>query len=206
MKILVAASALVLLSGCVGTVTQSSAPTPAVVTSATTTAPNPTPSVSSTSVSPAPSPSSTLSPDQEAAVRAVNGIREVAIRTAADPSKFTEAQVRADYARFAARELVQAGVQSYLKVKAKNHRLTGLKEYLITAVSKVVNTKSARGLEVVVTACIDQREVVELDASGKVVDTNLPPFFEMTYTVLKTPGVSGWLAYDVQGRVKSCGN
>ena len=72
--------------------------------------------------------------------------------------------------------------------------------------SKVVNTKSARGLEVVVTACIDQREVVELDARGKVVDTNLPPFFEMTYTVLKTPGVSGWLAYNVQGRVKSCGN
>ena len=206
MKILVAASALVLLSGCVGTVTQSSAPTPAVVTSATTTVPNPTTSVSSTSVSPAPSPSSTLSPDQEAAVRAVNGIREVAIRVAADPSKFTEAQVRAEYARFAGGNMLSAGVQSYLKDKANNYRTTGLKEYQITAVSKMVDTKSARGLQIVVTACQDQREMVVRDAQGKIVDQQFPPFFEMTYTVLKTPGVSGWLAYGVKGRVTACGN
>ncbi|QLQ16361.1 MAG: hypothetical protein HZY73_12645 [Micropruina sp.] len=100
-------------------------------------------------------------------MRAVNGIRDLAIRIEADPTKFTKAEVTAEYGRFAAGTLLKVNVESFVSTKAKNHRTTGLKQYQITAVSKMVDTKSARGLQIVVIACQDQREVVERDAQGR---------------------------------------
>ena len=190
----VASAAIVALVGCT--------PTPVVppsseVPSATS---SPTPSGS-------PTPSPSWSAEQQHAIDAVHGYSETSLRIGADPSKYTEAQMRAEFKKYLGGDMLETTVASFAWLKQKGWRYEGDAKVLSTQATRVADNHNSRGLEVHVTACRDQTQRRIVDKSGNLAKTEQPPKYNLRqYSVRKPAGSDTWRVYGIATVDGKCGS
>lgn len=162
----------------------------------------------STQVSSSAAPTATWSPEQAAALLAVDGYRAASDEIGANPAKFSEAQMRSMLKRWAGPEVVKSNVASFVALKKR-----GFKYEINTT---VLTTKASRasdvgyGTEVVVTRCIDQRPAKVLDKNGAEVSQEelgyrVPEFLLRQYTAQKRTADKTFLVYGLAPAKGECG-
>ena len=172
----VASAAIVALGGC----------TPAPVGPISSGVPSAT---TAPTVSESPSPSPSWSAEQQAAIDAVHGYSETSLRIGADPSKYTEAQMRAEFKKYLGGDMLETTVASFAWLKQKGWRYEGETEVVSIQATRVADNHNSRGLEVHVTACRDQTHRRIVDKSGNLAKTEQPPKFNLRqYSVRKPAG------------------
>ncbi|GAA0349610.1 hypothetical protein [Micropruina glycogenica] len=190
----VASAAIVALVGCTATPV---VPPSSEVPSATS---SPTPSGS-------PTPASSWSAEQQAAIDAVHGYSETSLRIGADPSKYTEAQMRAEFKKYLGGDMVPNNVGAMMTLKKKGWHYEGDVRVLSLNATKAVDNHSERGLEVHVTVCRDQSAIRVADKSGNLANTDQPPKFNLRqYSVRKPAGSHTWRVYGIATVDGRCGS
>ena len=194
-----AVAAAVLLAGCT-----SNAPSASSSAAPTTPSQTASPSVPAISVTPSPS----LTPDQAAAVEAVDRYRAAIRPIEENPAKFTAAQMKASLKMVAGGKVIDANLSSYLSLKKRGFRYDGETSVVSTRVAN--ESTPSYGTEVVVTRCIDQRKVRVLDRNGnEVSETELgyavADFNLRQYTVVKRTGTTTFLVYGLAPAKGECG-
>jgi|GEM_PF-1990813 len=197
--LIAAVTVAVLLAGCT-----SNAPRPPSSVAPT------LPSQTASSFAPTASPTPTVSfaPDQAAAVEAVDRYRAAIRPIEENPAKFTEAQMKASLKKVAGGKVIDANLSSYLSLKKRGFRYDGETSVVSTRVADP--SAPSYGTEVVVTRCIDQRNVRVLDRNGtEVSGTELgytvADFNLRQYTVVKRTGTTTFLVYGLAPAKGECG-
>ena len=191
--------AALLLSGC-GSSMQPTLPTPSPTASQA--------APTSPSTAPSPTPTPTWSAEQAGAIAAVDEYRAVIGRIEADPAAFSEKQMRTALAEVAGGDVIDANVNSYLDLQKKGLRFDGTTTVVSTLAGDV--SQADYGVEVVVTRCIDQRDLRALDSSGTEVGEaelgyEIPDFNLRQYTVVKTAEAARFLVYGLSPTKGECG-
>ncbi len=195
---LIAASVLfVVLSGC--TAPSASMPPSSAAQVSSATAPSESPSATATP---------TWSADQSAAIAAVDGYRAASQQIGANPSAFTEAQMKALLAKWAGPAVVKANVASYLALKKRGFRYDTGNTVLNTLASSASET--GYGTEVVITRCIDQSPGRVLDKDGGEVSEQelgyrVSQFLLRQYTAQKRSGDKTFRVYGLAPTKGQCG-
>ena len=104
--------------------------------------------------------------------------------------------------------MIDANVSSYLDLQKKGLRFDGSTTVVSTLAGDV--SRADYGVEVVVTRCIDQRELRALDSSGTEVGEaklgyEIPDFNLRQYTVVKTAEAGRFLVYGLSATKGECG-
>lgn len=175
------AAVLAVTAGC----TPSSVPTETSVPVAT---PTPTPPQTATP-SPTVTPTATWSAEQAAAIEALTKFGAADDKIGADPSAFTEKQVRELLQPFGGGEALESTIRWHLSLKGNGYHFTGEMVVLSTAATKAVD--DGRGLEVHITRCQDQRRGRVVDSDGNPVggdDFQIPGYNLRQFSVRKPPG------------------
>lgn len=167
-----------------------------------------TPESSASVGTPSATPRSTWTPDQAAAVAAVDGYRAASDKIGANPAGFSEAEMRALLAKWAGPAVVKANVASYLALKKQGYRYAGATILVSTKASRASDV--GYGTEVVITRCIDQRAAIVLDRSGGEVDEaelgySIPDFLLRQYTAQKRVADSSFRVYGLSSAKGECG-
>ena len=176
-----------------------------------TTSPAPTLSGTSTnatsqSATPAASPTPTWSEGQAAAIAAVDGYSRSSALVGADPSKFTEAQMNAEFKKYLGTDMLAANVASFMRLRKNDWHYQGDVVVQSLKATKVVDNHNERGLEVHVTTCRDQSAVEVVDQYGKTANTEQPPKFNLRqYSVRKPTNSTTWRVYGIQTVQGKCG-
>lgn len=199
-SLVVGCLAAIMLSAC----TSSSPPATTAPTSTAATS-----SVTPTSAAPSPTPTSTWSTEQLAAIQAVEDYRSAIGKIEADPSGFTEAEMRAALRKVAGGDVIPAKVNTYVALKKQGYRYDGKTLVVSTKASRPSN--ASYGREVVVTSCLDQRGLRVLDKTGSEVSEAelgyaIPDFNLRQYTVVKTKGAERFLVYGLSPGKGECGS
>ncbi len=186
-----------LCASCTTAGSPSSTPPPAV-----------TPSTNITSTSPSATPTPTWSAEQAAAIRAVDGYRSASDQIGANPSGYTEAQMRATLEKWAGPEVVKSNVASFLSLKKRGFRYDIHTTVLTTKASRASDV--GYGTEVVVTRCIDQRPARVLDKSGDEVSEaelgyRVSEYLLRQYTAQKRASDGGFRVYGLAPTKGECG-
>lgn len=148
---------------------------------------------------PTPTSSSTLSAQQNEAVAAVEGFLKIDDQVAADPSQYTEAEMRAAFKPFLDPSMLKNNVDFYMDFRKKKWRFVGYAKTLSMTVSKLVDTQDERGLEIRVTLCRDQSDVSVQDSEGRTVpNQDLPEFNLRQVVTSKLPRDKTWLVYGME--------
>jgi hypothetical protein len=181
------------------------------------TAPPPSTSPSSTSVSGSPSasstptatttptPAQTLDANQTAAVDAVKGGWATDAKIGVDPSKFTKAQMTAEFGRYLGGGVLTSQVGYFTGLKSKGYRRLGDTTAVWIKASEVTDNHSSRGLEVHVTVCQDQTSLKVVDKAGAKVPQQYPAFNLRQYSVRKPAKETRWRVYGAVGASGECG-
>lgn len=198
-SLVVGCLAAILLSAC----TPSSPPAATVPVSSAATS-----SATPTSATPVPTPTPTWSTEQVAAIQAVEDYRSAIRKIEADPSGFTEAEMRAALREVAGGDVVPAKVNTYVALKKQGFRYDG--ETLVVSTKASHPSDASYGREVVVTSCLDQRGLRVLDKTGSEVSEAelgyaIPDFNLRQYTVVKTKGAERFLVYGLSPGKGECG-
>lgn len=189
-------------AGCTTPQAPTTAP-PGTPTSASTTSPSASPTPSATST---PTPSQTLDANQAAAVAAVKGFWAADTKVGADPAAFTKAQMNAELGRYLGGDALTSQVGYFARLKSKGYRLLGDTTAVWIKTSDVTDNRSARGLEVHVTACQDQTTLSVVDKAGqKVADQQFPTFNLRQYSVRKPANATRWRIYGAMAASGECG-
>jgi len=162
---------------------------------------------SSSPSSPAPSPTPSWSKGQAAAIAAVDGYSDVSLRIGTDPSKFTEAQMTAEFKKYLGPDMLKANVATFMRMRKKGWHYEGGVTVRSLAATKVVDNYNARGLEVHVTACRDQTQRRIVDKAGNLADTQQPPKFNLRqFSVRRPAGSTVWRVYGITTVEGKCGS
>lgn len=179
----VAVAAVLAVTGC----TPSGEPTPTPALSSAT----PTPSATAATPTPTPRPThtETWSAEQAAAIEALAKFGAADDQIGADPSAFTEQQMRELLEPFGGGEALDATVRWHLLLKESGYHFAGEMVVLGTVATKPVD--DGRGVEVHITRCQDQRQGQVVDADGNPVggdDFQIPEYNLRQFSVRKPPG------------------
>lgn len=186
-----------LCASCTTAGSSSSTPPPAV-----------TPSTNITSTSPSATPTPTWSAEQAAAIRAVGGYRAASDQIGANPSGYTEEQMRATLEKWAGPEVVKSNVASFLSLKQRGFRYDIHTTVLTTMASRASDV--GYGTEVVITRCIDQRPAKVLNRSGEEVSEaelgyRVSEYLLRQYTAQKRASDSSFRVYGLAPTKGECG-
>jgi hypothetical protein len=190
-----------LLCGCTSAV-----PTPSPAPSLT--APSSPSATSSPTASATPTSTPTWSVEQAAAITAVDGYRAASDEIGANPTGFTEAQMRTLLGKWAGPEVVKSNVASYLQLKKRGFRYDSGTKVLTTAATRASDV--SYGTEVVITRCIDQSPARVLDKDGEVVSEaelgyKIPQFLLRQYTAQKRTDDKTFRVYGLAPTKGECG-
>ena len=156
--------------------------------------------------SPTPSPTSTWSPEQAAAIAAVNGYSATTLRIGANPSKFNEAEMTAEFKKYLGPNMLTANVTSLMHLRRNGWHQAGEVAVLSLVATEVVNNHNERGLEVHVTACLDQSRLRIVDRSGAPAKTDQPTRFNLRqFSVRRPAGSRSWRVYGIATATGACG-
>lgn len=198
-SLVVGCLAAILLSAC----TSSSPPATTAPVSSTAAS-----SATPTSATPVPTPTPTWSTEQLAAIQAVEDYRSAIRKIEADPSGFTEAEMRSALRKVAGGDVIPAKVNTYVALKKQGFRYDG--ETLVVSTKASRPSDASYGREVVVTSCLDQRGLRVLNKTGNEVSEAelgyvIPDFNLRQYTVVKTKGADRFLVYGLSPGKGECG-
>lgn len=159
-----------------------------------------TPSQTATSAAPTPTASRipTWSAEQALAIAAVDDFQAASERIGSNPAGFTVKQMTALLGKSAGGEVVTSAVTAYTSLKKRGLRYDGTTVVLSTDATKASDV--GYGTEVIVTRCIDQRDLRVHDESGRVLTDDqlgyvIPEFNLRQFTVQKHEGSRSFLVY-----------
>lgn len=192
------AGCVILLAGC-GTEKPSPGASPSSTPSGST-SPSTSPSPSGT-----PSPTGTLSPDQQAALDTKIKVDEVDWALHSNPSGYTEKQIRQKISAVTMEPLRSGLIDSVLQLRRAKQRMAGGVKVLSVKVGRIEKLDGG-GLRVVITRCLDQRELRTLDKKGSVLPAEYPEW-QLQESALRTAkGSKTWLqAGSRPASTKKCG-
>lgn len=182
-RALVVTAVLAALAGCTSFPTPTQT-TPPATTPVSTPAPTTTPTPNGT-----PSPTSTWSAEQSAALEALAKFGAADDQIGADPSAFTEKQMRQLLEPFGGGEALESTIRWHLSLRKNGYHFSGELVVLNTVATKPVD--DGRGPEVHVTRCQDQRQGKVVDSDGNPVrgdDFKIPEYNLRQFSVRKPPG------------------
>lgn len=188
---LVGAVSLALIAGCTSTVAP--APTPRAV-SPSSSAPTQSPPGLST-----PTPTPTWDAAQAAAIDVVRQFAAADDRIGADPSAYSEKQMKTLLEEFSGGEALKGTVNWHLLLRKNGYRLSGEIVALSTDATRAVD--NGRGAEVHVTQCQDQRQGRIVDKGGSPVtaaEFQIPEFNLRQFSVRKPPGEATFRVFGFQ--------
>lgn len=184
-KLLIAfAGCAILLTGCRAGETPSPGASPSETPSTSTST---TPSPSGT-----PTPTGTLSPDQQAALDAKNKVDAVDWTLHSNPAGYTEKEIRKRIAAVAMEPLRSGLIDSVLQLRRAKQRMAGGVKVLSVKVGRIEKLDGG-ALRVVITRCLDQRELRVLDKKGAVVPDKYPDWQLQEAALRKAKGSKTWL-------------
>lgn len=182
-------------------------------TTAVTPSPMPSPATSSpTAGSPSASPTETATPtwtgQQAAAIEAVDAYRAASQRIWSAPDSYSKAEMTTLLKPTAGPDVVSSNVGSYLDLKKRGLRILGDTAVLSSAADKATDVDYAT--QVVVTLCIDQRQLRAVDMSGNEVGADvlgyeLTDFNLRQYTVQKRNTDKAFRVYGIAPAKGVCG-
>lgn len=166
-------------------------------------------SATSAAPTPTPSPTPTWSADQAAAIEAVDNFQAASERIGTNPASFSVKQMRTLLGKSAGGDVVSSAVTAYTSLKERKLRYDGTVVVLSTAATKASDV--GYGTEVVVTRCIDQRDLRVRDDSGRVLTEDqlgysIPKFNLRQLTVQKRGDSGRFLVYGIATVKGDCGS
>lgn len=181
------------------------------VTGAPSTSPPPVPpstTAGSPSVSPSATPTPTWSAEQAAAIAGVDAYREASQKIWSNPSSYSEKEMAALLRASAGPDVVTSNVGSYLDLRKRGLRILGDTTVVTATAGKATDVGYAT--QVVVTLCIDQRQLRAVDASGNEVGADklgyeLKDFNLREYTAQKRGSDKGFRVYGIAPATGACG-
>lgn len=195
--LVVAAGAVVVL---VAACTPAAAPSPS--------APSASASPTVVSATPTPTPTETWSPNQKAAIQAVDAYSAAGLRIGTNPAGFTEKQMTAVMNKVAGPAVVKANVSSFMDLRKRGFRYDGS----VVPTMTIAHPENAAGggVEVYVTRCNDQSGFRVVDKNGQVVDEAtlgypIPAFNLRQYTVRKSVGENRLRVFEIGPIAGRCG-
>lgn len=192
-----AAVALMVLAGCAPV----SGPSPS---GSPTLPPSPT-ATSSPSSTASPTPTSTWSPEQAAAVDAVERFLAATNKILSDPSSFTSDEMTELLSKSSGGEAMTASVGSFATMREKGYRLEGSAIALSMIATEAVD--SGRGTEVHVTVCMDQTSLKAVDKNGDPVTEEryqYPDHLLRQLSVRQPDGQTAFLVFGFQTVAGEC--
>jgi hypothetical protein len=152
---------------------------------------------------PSPSPSQSLSPDQAAALAALDGYQATKDKLFADPAKYSTHEVNAMLAQYAGYYMVEGNASALASLKKAGRSWAGGSPQRVwVKVSDMVDNHNARGLEVHITVCLDSSNFRVVDKAGAVVYTPSTPFAVRQYSVRKP--AKAWRVFGETGSSGEC--
>lgn len=171
--------------------------------------PSGSPTVASATPTPSPTPTETWSPDQQAAVQAVDAYSAAGLRIGTNPAGFTEKQMTAAMGKVAGPAVVKANVGSFMDLRKRGFRYDG--SVVPTMTIAHPEKAASDGVEIYVTRCNDQRGFRVVDKNGQVVDEAtlgypIPAFNLRQYTVRKPAGENRFRVFEIGPVAGRCGS
>lgn len=149
-----------------------------------------------------PSASASLSPDQSAALAALNGYQATKDKLFAEPGKYSTHEVNAMLAPYSGYAMIKGNAASLTSLRKAGDRFPSGPSSVWVQVSPVSNNHNERGLEVHITVCHDNSEVQRVNAKGVVLGTPAQKFSLRQFSVRK-PGKT-WRVFGEQAAVGEC--
>lgn len=180
-------------------------------TSAPSTSPPPTTSSATTGSSPVSSsatPTPIWSAQQTGAIAAVDAYRTASQKIWSNPQGYSEDEMTAALKTSAGPDVVSSNVGSYLDLKKRGLRIVGDTTVLTSSAGKATDVGYAT--QVVVTLCIDQRQLRAVDSSGAEVGADklgyeLTDFNLREYTAQKRSTDKAFRVYGIAPAKGLCG-
>lgn len=134
---------------------------------------------------PSPSPSQSVSPDQAAALAALDGYQATKDKLFADPAKYSTHEVNAMLAQYAGYNVIEAYGGALNRLRKDRQHWEGGSQRIWVKISDVVDNHNGRGLETHITVCFDDSQSKLVDEAGAVVSTPSKPFAVRQFSVRK---------------------
>lgn len=164
-----------------------------------------TPTAPTASATTTPTPTTTWSPNQAAAIKAVDDSNDASESISSNPRSFTEVEMTKLLKPSVGGGALDAVIAGFMKLREARYRVEGRANIVWTVASGV--TDDGRGLEVHITICRDQRTRIVVDQDGVPVpgeDFNYPEYNLRQYSVRKPPGEKSFRVFGVQTVNGSC--
>ncbi len=151
---------------------------------------------------PSPSPSQSLSPDQAAALAALDGYQATKDALFEAPAKYSAAEARAMLAAYTGYTMMAANLDALSQLRKSGDRFSSGPATVWVKVSDVVDNHNERGLEVHITVCHDKTAIQRLDKSGAVLGAPAEKFGVRQFSVRK-PGKT-WRVFGETASTGEC--